>query len=423
MNQLAIFGGQPLITGEWPKWPISGEREKELLNEVLSGDIWGGTGMGPKIRELNEKFAQYCETKYGAAVVNGTVSIELILKAWGVGEGDEVIVPAATFMATSIAVHNVGATVVYVDIEHDTLNIDPKKFESAITGKTKAVIPVHIGGHPCDMDKINKIAKKHNIKVLEDAAQAHGAIYKGRKVGSLGDASSFSFQQSKNLQSGEGGIVLSDDKELIDTIHFSLGKFGRGIRENYSGHIHYRLGGNSCYTEIQAAIALAQLERLEEQTQKRAENAQKLYALLEGIKGIETINWQPYCDRHGHHLFLIRFKSEEFENVKRGQFLAAINKEGVLTSSFYPMALYNQPLYKTEKNISMKYEPCPVAEKACNEVIFIEQNLLLADESKMEQIAQAFRKVRDNASKLHELDIDESQFIGSSVLKKAKKNN
>ena len=418
---MAIFGGEPIITEKWPRWPYAGERERELIDEVLSSDIWGGTGLGPKITEFNEKFATYCDTKYGAAVANGTVSMELCLVAWGIGPGDEVIIPAATFMATATAVHNVGATVVYADIDPKTLNLDNVKVADALTDRTKAIIPVHIGGHPCDMDPLLEIAGKHDIKVLEDAAQAHGAIYKGRKVGSLADAASFSFQQSKNLQSGEGGMVLSDNKELIDLIHYSLGKFGRGIREKYSGHIHYRFGWNACYTEIQAAIALAQLERLEEQIEKRTVNAKKLYSLLEDIEGIETFYWQPYCDRHAHHLFLLRFKSENFDNVKRSQFLAALNKEGVLASSFYPMALYQQPLYKSETNLSMRKSACPVAEQACRDVIFLEQNVLLADSQIIELIAGAVRKIRKNAAQLHTINVDESEFTGSSVLKKAAK--
>jgi len=422
MSELAIFGGRPIITGPWPKWPVAGKRERELVEEVLSGDMWGGTGLGPKITELNDKFARYCDTKYGAAVANGTVSMELALKAWGIGPGDEVIIPAATFIATATAPHHVGATVVYVDIDPKTCNIDPQKVAEAVTDKTRAIIPVHIGGHPCDMDPLMDTARKHDIKVLEDAAQAHGAVYKGRKTGSLGDAGSFSFQQSKNMQSGEGGIIVSNDKEFIDLIHYSLGKFGRGIREKYSGHIHYRFGWNACYTEIQAALALAQLERLEQQTVKRAKNAQNLYALLEGIDGIEPLVWQPYCDRHGHHLVNLRFNSEQFENVTRAQFLAALNKEGVIGSSFYPMPLYNQPLYNEDKSLSMRYTPCPEAEKVCREIIFLEQNLLLAETGMIEKTADAIRKVRAHASELHRIEVKEEDFMGSAILKKAKEN-
>jgi len=419
MSELAIFGGEPVITGGWPAWPYAGKRERELLEEVLSSDMWGGTGLGPKITELNEKFAEYCGVRYGAAVCNGTVSMELCLKAWGIGPGDEVVVPAYTFMATAVAVHHVGATVVYADIDPKTVNLDPDSFAQAVTEKTRAVIPVHLGGHPCDMDPIMEIARKHDIKVLEDAAQAHGAIYKGRKTGSLGDAASFSFQQSKNMQSGEGGIIVSDDGELIDLIHYSIGKFGRGVREKYSGHIHYRFGWNACYTELQAALALAQLERLEEQTVKRAENAKHLYLLLQNIEGIEPLVWQPYCDRHGHHLFLIRFHGDGFEGASRSQFLAALNAEGVPASSLYPMPLYRQPLYEADPSLSMRHIPCPVTEEIHPEMLFLEQNLLLADTGRVERIADAIKKVRENAGDLRKIEVEEETFMGSAVLKKA----
>ncbi len=422
MSELAIFGGQPAITGSWPVWPVAGKRERELVEEVLSGDMWGGSGLGPKIAELNDKFANYCDTKYGAAVCNGTVSMELCLTAWSIGPGDEVIVPAYTFMATAAAVHHVGATVVYADIDPKTVNLSPESAAEAVTDKTRAIIPVHLGGHPCDMDPIMEIARRHNLKVLEDAAQAHGAVYKGRKTGSLGDAGSFSFQQSKNMGSGEGGFVTSNDRDLIDLIHYSIGKFGRGVREKYSGHIHYRFGWNACYTELQAALALAQLERLEEQTEKRAENAKHLYPLLEGIDGIEPFVWQPYCDRHGHHLLILRFKSEEFGGVHRSQFLAALNEEGVIASSLYPTPLYKQPLYEAENNLSMRKIPCPVTEEICPDMIFFEQNLLIADTGRVERIADAVMKIRENASELHKIEIQEDAFMGSAVLKKAREN-
>ena len=422
MSELAIFGGTPTITESWPKWPCAGKRERELLEEVLQSDMWGGTGLGPKISELNEKFAQYCDVSYGAAVANGTVSMELCLSAWNIGQGDEVIIPAFTFIATATAVHHSNATAVYVDIDPKTLNINPSKLEAAITDKTKAIIPVHLGGHPCDMDPIMDIARKHGIKVLEDAAQAHGAIYKGKKTGSLGDAASFSFQQSKNMQSGEGGIVVSDDGDLIDLIHYSIGKFGRGIREKYSGHIHYRFGWNACYSELQAALALAQLEKLEEQTEIRAENSKKLYSLLDDVKGFEPYTWQPYCDRNGHHLFMFRFNSDEFEGVSREQFLAALNEERVISASIYPMPLYEQPFYKEDTTLSMRSVPCPVTEAACNEVAFFEQNVLLADSGIMDKIADAVKKIRANASKLLKIKAGKEDFMGSSVLKKAKES-
>lgn len=420
MSELAIFGGKPTITGPWPKWPQLGERERRLLDEVFASTVWGGTGLGPKIAELNAKFAAYCGVKYGAAVANGTVSMELCLEAWGIGPGDEVVVPAATFMATAIAVHHQGATVVYADLDSRTANLDPTCFKEAITDRTRAVIPVHIGGHPADMDPIMEIAHRHGIKVLEDAAQAHGAIYKDRMAGSLGDAGSFSFQQSKNLQSGEGGFITSNDADFIDRIHYSIGKFGRGIREKYSGHIHYHFGWNACYTEIQAAIALGQLERLEEQTEQRFANAKLLIREVEDIEGLSPFRYEPYCTRHGHHLFLLHFNSTEFEGVNRAQFLAALNAEGVPASTFYPMPLYEQPVYRSNPRLRMRHLSCPVTERLCQEVIFLEQNLLLAEPERVGLIAAAMKKLRRNAAELLTLRVEEDAFMGSAVLRQAR---
>jgi len=421
MSELAIFGGKAALTGGWPKWPQFGQKERELLDEVFASSVWGGTGLGPKIAELNTKFAAYCDAKRGAAVANGTVSMELCLEAWGVGPGDEVVVPAATFFATSIAAHHQGATVVYADLDPKTANLDPASFEAAITDRTKAVIPVDLAGHPADLDAIVAIARQRGIKVLEDAAQAHGAIYKGHKTGSFGDAGSFSFQQSKNLQSGEGGFVTSNDADLIDRIHYSIGKFGRGVRDKYAGHIHYRFGWNACYTEIQAAVALGQFERLEAQTQHRFENGQRLLGELEGIEGLSPFRYQPYCTRHGHHLFMARFDAVAFEGVSRAQFLAALNAEGVPASSFYPMPLYQQPIYAAGTRLKMRYQPCPVTEQLCRDVVFFEQNLLLSEPGRMAEIGGAVRKLRHNAKELLKIEVGSDEFMGSAVLRQARK--
>jgi dTDP-4-amino-4,6-dideoxygalactose transaminase len=421
MSELAIFGGKPAVTAAWPKWPALGQRERELLDEVLASSLWGGTGLGPKITQLNSKFAAYCDTKYGAAVANGTVSMELCLQAWGIGPGDEVVVPAATFFATSVAVHHQGATIVYADIDPKTANLDPAGFEAAISDRTKAVIPVDIAGHPADMDAIVAIARRRGIKVLEDAAQAHGAIYKGRKTGSLGDAGSFSFQQSKNMQSGEGGFVCSNDGGFIDLIHYSIGKFGRGVREKYAGHVHYNFGWNACYTEIQAAIALGQLERLEKQTAYRFENAKRLITELQGLEGFTPFCYEPYCTRHGHHLLMARFETGGFEGVSRAQFLAALNAEGVPASSFYPMPLYEQPVYGADPRLKMRHLPCPETDKICRQVIFFEQNLLLAEPDRMSEIAGAVRKLRRNAKELLGIKVRQDDYMGSAVLRQARK--
>lgn len=423
MPELAIKGGPGTVTEPWPKWPIWNESETRKLREVLEGDLWGGTGFGPKVSALNERFAQYCDAKYGAAVCNGTVSMELALRAMGIGPGDEVIVPAATFIATSIVVSQVGATPVFVDIEPDTLCLDPERAEDAVSDRTRAMIPVHLGGHPCDMEGLLRVARKGDLKILEDAAQAHGAIWSGRKLGAIGDAGSYSFQQSKNLQCGEGGMVVTNDRDLADLIHYSLGKFGRGVRDQYAGHIHYRLGRNACITEFQAAIALAQLERLEEQTRRRAENGKLLIELLGEIEGIEPLRWKPYCDRHGYHLFLFRFDREAFGGVSRGAFLSALDAEGVPCATFYPMPLFRQPMYDTERmtvcgtELPIRITDCPETEQACREIVFLEQHLLLAEQERMEGIGEAMRKIRRNADALRDVGEDEAAFMGSAVLR------
>ena len=420
MAELAYFGGKPAVGQTWPLWPIAGARERHLVEEVLSSTLWGGTGMGPKIRALNANFAAYCGAKAGAAVANGTVSMELCLRAWGIGAGDEVIVPAWTFFATAVAVHSAGAPAVYVDVDPATLNLNPARVEEAITERTRAIIPVHFAGHPADMDAINALAAPRGIKVLEDAAQAHGASYKGRMVGSLADAAPISLPHSKNMQGGEGGIVTSDDQELIDVIHYSLGKFGRGVRERYSGHVHYRHGINACFTEIQAAIVLAQLERLEEQTETRAVNALRLIEALDGVEGLEAYPWEPYCTRHGHHLFTMRFNSEAF-GASRGQFLAAMHAEGVPAIALYPMPLYDQPLYQGSEGLAMRQAgECPVAEAATRETVGMEQHILLAEREQVLLVADAVRKVRGNVDAVRKIEVEEGAFVGSAVLTRAR---
>lgn len=210
MAHLAICGGKPVREKPYPFWPVFDEREEKALIEVLRSGKWGRVN-GKKNEEFEERFAKYHSAKYGITCVNGTIVLELCLRALNIGPGDEVIVPAYTFIAIASSVIMVGAKPIFVDIDSKTYNIDPEKIESAITPKTKAIIPVHIGGCPANMDKVLDIAKKYNLRVLEDVAQAHGAEWRGRRVGALGDMGIFSFQSSKNMNAVEGGIILTND--------------------------------------------------------------------------------------------------------------------------------------------------------------------------------------------------------------------
>lgn len=408
MAKLAIKGGPKLFPKGWvgPRWPIYGEEEKRQLQEVLESNFWGATSLGPKIKELNEKWAAYCGTRRSVALANGTVTMELALRAKGIGPGDEVIVPAWTFMATAIVVAQVGATPVFVDVDPNNMCIDPARIEEAITERTRAIIPVHFGGHPCDMDRIMAIARKHHLVVIEDAAQAHGAIWRGFKMGKFGDCGSYSFQQSKNLQCGEGGSVVTDDEELADRLYYSLSKFGRGIGKNYKPYTHYELAGNANMTEFTAAIVLAQLTRLEEQTERRVQRARVLREWLSSIEGIEPLPIDPRVDRHGYHLFQFRYHKEAFGGLDKYTFAKAVTAEGVWCNTLYERPLYKEPMYDLERmivrgtNVPIRVMPCPQCERAAADLLCFPQTMLLAELDEVEMLPAAIQKVQENVGEL-----------------------
>lgn len=408
MAKLAIKGGPKLFPKGWvgPRWPMYGEEEKKQLQEVLDSNVWGATGMGPKIKELNEKWAAYCGTRRSVALANGTVTMELALRARGIGPGDEVIVPAWTFMATAIVVLQVGAVPVFVDVDPNNICIDPARVEEAITERTRAIIPVHYGGHPCDMDRIMEIARRHQLVVIEDAAQAHGAIWRGLKMGKFGDCGSYSFQQAKNLQCGEGGSIVTDDEELADRIHFSLSKFGRGIGKDYKPYTHYELAGNANMTEFQAAIVLAQFTRFEEQTERRVQRAEILRRWLSQIEGIEPLPIDPRVDRHGWHLFLFRYHKEAFGGLSKFELARAVTAEGVWCNPLYERPLYEEPMYDLERmtvrgtDLAIRVQPCPECKRATEDLLAFPHTMLLADLDELEMLPAAIQKVQDNIDEL-----------------------
>ncbi|MFQ3684156.1 DegT/DnrJ/EryC1/StrS family aminotransferase, partial [Roseiflexus sp.] len=214
MAKLAINGGPPVRTRPWPRWPQWDEREEQRVRDVLHSDDWGG--FAPVVAEFEHAFAQYHGAAFGIAAVNGTQTLVAALMAVGTGPGDEVIVPPYTFIATASAVRLVGATPVFADIEADTYNLDPDAAEAAITSRTRAMIPVHFAGHAADIDRLTVLARRHGLVLIEDAAHAHGASWRGRMCGSLGDVGSFSFQSSKNMTAGEGGVLTTNDRALAD---------------------------------------------------------------------------------------------------------------------------------------------------------------------------------------------------------------
>ena len=396
--KLAVKGGNPVRTRPFTKWPIFDEREEEALIEVLRSGCWGRIS-GKKNEEFEEKFSQFVGARYGVTCVNGTAALEIALRAMGIGKGDEVIVPAYTFIATASACMLVGADPVFVDIDPDTYNIDPGQIEQAITAKTKAIIPVHISGCPANMDEIMKVARKYNLLVLEDAAQAHGAEWKGIKVGSIGDMASFSFQASKNINAGEGGAITTNNKQFAD-MAWSLMNVGR-VKDG-GWYDHPVLGWNYRMTEFQAAILLAQMERIEEQMKKREENAKYLAEGLKKIGGVDPLAPDEGVTRHAYHLFIFKYQGEEFKNVNKDEFIKALNAEGIPASSGYV------PLYKFPAILEWPYKGrdykdvyLPATEKACyEEGIWLPQNVLLGPKEDIDDILSAITKVKDNIDEL-----------------------
>lgn len=403
MNHLAYFGGNPLRTRPFPVWPISSEAEEESLLRLLRSGMWWANSMGEsrasrsqsdgegsQVAQLERAFAELQGARFAIACASGTAALEVSLKTAGIGPGAEVIVPPYTFIATASAPMLLGATPVFCDIDADTMNLDPRALQAAITPRTRAIIPVHFAGRAADMDAILSIARDNRLFVLEDAAHGHGAAWKEKGLGSIGDAGAFSFQASKNMTAGEGGIIVTNDERFAEVCESYIWVGREASRPWYE---HHRLGWNYRMTEFQAAILLEQLKRLPSQTTTRMENAAYLNLHLGQIPGISTLPNPPWVTRNAHHIFLFRFHPEKF-GISRAEFLLALAAEGIPCAGGYEFPLYRNPLFRAQGNGWEAYVAlCPNAEKACAEMIWLEHRLLLGSLEDMEQIVQAVRKI------------------------------
>jgi dTDP-4-amino-4,6-dideoxygalactose transaminase len=381
-------------------WPQFDETEVQAVADVVRSGKWGNPDCTEAVADFEEAFAGYCGASHGVTCVNGSVSLRLALMACGVRPGDEVIVPPYTFIATASTVIEVNCVPVFVDIHPDTYNLDPAAIEAAITERTKAIIPVHFAGLPCDMDAILDIARRHNLRVIEDAAHAHGAEYKGRKLGSIGDAGSFSFQSSKNLTSGEGGIVITNNDDLYRTMA-SLRNVGRLPEGQW--YDHFNPGCNYRITQLQAVLLSAQLARLEAQTLQREANGLYLDELLRDIPGIRPLSRGDVPIRHSYHLYIFRYDASFFGGMSKQEFVQKLAATGVPCSGGYPHPLYKQPVfqhknflcYAIPESVDYANVHCPVAEKACSdEAVWIFQHVLLGTRADMEWIAGQIRSLQ-----------------------------
>lgn len=414
----AVLGGAPVRTKDWPTWPIWKPEtdEKQLLDVIRSG-VWSRAKV---TTEFEQTWARALGVKRSLLIVNGTNALIIALNQLNVRAGDEVIVPPYTFIATISAVLATGAMPIFVDVDPETFQIDPAKIEAKITPRTKAIIPVHILGLPADMTRILPIAQKHNLVVIEDACQAHLAEINHQKVGTLGHAGCFSFQNSKNLAIGEGGAIVSRDEAFMDRC-FSYQNYGNpygtAVGSVSTGSV--RQGTKLRITEYQAAIGLAQLKRLDDQTTTRNVNAAYLRSQIKDIPGIVPYKLYDTVTRAAFHLFPFRYQKEAFKGLSRDEFLKALRAEGIPCSSGYA-TLTNQPYLNDafqSKNFQKVYpndrldftqyvaqNHCPQNDRLCNEeAVWFTQNMLLGDKADMTDIADAIAKVHKNAEQLTKL--------------------
>lgn len=411
-NTLALQGGSPVRTAAFPTWPIFGTEEEDAVVRVVRSGKWGRLD-GHEVETFEHAFAAYHDCQHGIAVVNGSVSMRLTLLSLGIEAGDEVIVPPYTFLATASVVVEVNAVPVFADIHPDTLGLDPKRVEAAITPRTKAIIVVHLGGQAADMDGILEVAKRHNLAVIEDAAHAHGGAYKGRKLGSIGDAGSFSFQSTKNLNSGEGGIITTNNDALARLCR-SYHNCGR--IEGGAWYGHELPGGNYRLSEFQGAILNAQLARMEEQVQRRDTNGRYLNGRLSQIPGIRPQPRGLGETIHPYHLYCFQFDSEAWGGVSRETFIAAVRAEGIPLSTGYVVPLYRQPVFANRNfgpytgtrdgyrfTVDEQAAACPVTERVCNETgCWLTQTTLLGTQADMDDIVTAIAKVYDARAEIRD---------------------
>lgn len=407
MSKLALLGGSPTKTRPFPEWPVFDEREEGALRKVLESRAWWREP-GRQTKQFEREFAEFHGAKHGIAVTNGTHAIEVVFAGLKIGSGDEVIVPDYTFVATASAVLFAGALPVMVDVEPNTYCIDPDAVEAAITPRTKAIVAVHMGGHPTDLDRLAEIAGQRDIALVEDCAHAHASEWRDQKVGNTGIAGTFSFQQSKLMTAGEGGAVICNDDEFERQVR-SAHDCGRLPGEWFYSHFAY--GSNYRLSEWQGAILRAQLTRLDQQTELRHGNSCRLDQLLSEIDGIAPQSLDERCTRNGHYSYIFHYDKTAFADVSTERFIEAMIAEGIPQQAAYPpihaLDIFQSGMYRqrlsgeqaTEEHPFLQAE-FPVTHRAAWETYWVPQTALLGTEEDMHEIAMAILKIQRYAEEL-----------------------
>jgi dTDP-4-amino-4,6-dideoxygalactose transaminase len=389
---------------EWPVWDA---RDQAALIEVLNSGKWGRAAGGKRVSEFEAAFAEKMRARYCLATSSGTTALLTTFGALGIGPGDEVILPPYTFVATFNAITNSYALPVFVDSDAETFQIDPTKIAAAITPSTKLLLPVHIGGSPADLDAITTVAKSHNVTVIEEACQAPLAEWRGQPVGNIGLAGCFSFQSSKNLTSGEGGAIVTNDEAFANLCYNFHTPSGNKPGLSSGRASNFRL------TEFQAGLLISQLTRLEEQAKTREANAARLTELLRNIPGISPARLASGCTRSAYHLYMLRYDPRQFENLPRAKFLKLLAKAGIaasggytsLNNSLHVKALANnrhyRRLYGTDTmDRWVERNQCPVNDRLCEEAVWLSQSKLLHPQADMDRIATVIADIQKRAGDL-----------------------
>ena len=407
MSDLALLGGKKAKSKPFPTWPQYDDNERRALNEVLESRVWWRTP-GTRTLEFEKEFARFHGARHGIAVTSGTAALEVTMAALGVGPGDEVILPNFTFVATASAVLFANALPVLVDVDPETHCIEPQFAEAAITPRTKAIIAVHMGGHPADLDRLAKIASRHKIALVEDSSHAHASEWRGKRIGTFGVAGTFSFQSSKLMTAGEGGIIISDDDNFERQAR-SVHDCGRMPGEWFYSHFIY--GSNYRLSEWQGAVLTVQLGRLDVQTRQRHQNARILDRELSKIPGITPQKLDQRCTRNGQYAYILHVDKRQFAGISTELFIEAMNAEGIPNQASYPplheLHMFRNGEYRkclsgtqaTDDHVFLR-QPFPNTQRAAWETVWIPQPALLGDEEDMTEIAGAIQKIQKNAKEL-----------------------
>ena len=424
MSKLALKGGAPMRdakTNPWPKWPVWDDKEEKALLGVLNSGVWSYNG--PKETEFNKNFAEFTGVKYAISAANGTVTLQMALEACQIGVGDEVILPGLTWQATAATIIDVNATPVLVDVCNDNWCIDPKAVETAITPRTKAIVPVHLYGSFANMDEIMRIAKKHNLFVIEDCAHKHGGEWNGKKAGSIGDVGSFSFQLSKHLTAGEGGVLTTNNFEIAERLDAlrNCGRRPEGMSVEvdkgaglYSDQGNFYQGGNFRITEFQAAILVEALKRLPEQNANRDANGMYLNTLLANLPGVQPVKRDERETKEAYFNFAFRYNKDEFKGLPVAKFREALTAEiGISVSGSYePLnkcSLYVPHTKPCRHKLNDEYwaaiDPKRFDLPVCDRIYFeesvcIHHKILMGTKADMDMIGATIRKIYDNAEEL-----------------------